>query len=249
MGWLDRLTGRKKPAALDIPPGFDTLLDSACGYIMVCFVSGFIQGRSEAIDRIVKEKTAAGVDPAAAMDAAERMFEADPSYCQGEPMGSMAVVVQFAHQLGSYVERPSKEIVYIASVLFVMRCLNMPNFATSKEMPAAIARHDDAVKMLLDHCRIHAEAPATLKSEWNRLAIGIVVGNRMAQEFFAQLHAGTKPTPGHEISQLFNEHLMLRDRAMGGHDIHPMPPTGFVPDIHRWLTGDAPVPVTVAIAA
>jgi hypothetical protein len=164
-------------------------------------------------------------------------------------MGSVAVVVQFAHQLGSYVERPSGDITHFASFLFVTKCLNMPNLAKSGDLSLTIARHDDAVKKLLDHCRIHAEAPATLKSEWNRLAIGIVVGNRMAQEFFTQLHANSEPTPGDEIRKLYSRHLILRGRSMRGHDIHPMPPTGFVPDIHRWLTGDAPVPVTIAIAA
>jgi hypothetical protein len=212
-------------------------------------MTGFIWARREAIDQIVKEKTTGGVDPVAAIDVANRMVAANPSYCQGDPMASMAMVIQFTQQLGFYVERPSGDIAYIASLLFVYKCLNMPKLATSKELPTIVATHDSTVTKLLDYVCVNAGTPVQLEKKMNRFVVGIVVGNRMAQEFFAQLHANTEPTPSSEIRQLFHEHVILRGRAMDDHNIHPIAQTDFVPDIRRWLTGDAPLPVTIAVVA
>ncbi|MEX2296079.1 MAG: hypothetical protein WD715_01590 [Dongiaceae bacterium] len=246
MRWLDRFKGRKKPAE-DFPPGFHSLLDNACEYISVCFMSGFIQTRREAVDQIVNAQTAAGIDRAAAMRAAERSVDEHPSYCRGDPMGSVAMLIQFAHQLGFYVERPSDDIAYGAGAVFVIKCLNLPKLATSREFSEIFTTQGIVVTELLDHCRTNAGTRGPLDRKWSRLSIGIVVGNRMAQEFFAQLHANSKPTPSVEMRQFFSQHLILRDRAMDGDDIHPISSADFVPDVRQWLTGEAPTPVKIAI--
>ena len=243
MGWLDRLTGRKKAAEPedDIPESYDKLVDSAEIYIMQALLLAMARGHERRKAAFIQNKTASGMSPDQAKIEAEKLsITADDN--RPSPMSTVMMVAEFSNQLARYASKPSLSLTYLAAAVILMRVLKMQNFNDLERM---LKIHGELVTQLIEVFLKAPENPSTLNPETATMTTGIVVGNRMAQDFLSQTHAHKEPEVGDDVTTLFQKHLLLNGRQTGDGATFDIDPTVFVPDVRKWITGESPEVLTV----
>jgi len=244
MGWLDRLTGQKKVTEDPIPENFDTLLESAIFYQIQSLALAMAHGHSLRKEKLIQEKIGSGV-PAEQAEAEAEALSITDDFNRPAPMPTMMMVTQFSSQMAMYAAKPSLSLTYLGTAVSLARVLNMEDFARSSAVEPMIAAHDKAVAALIAIFRTPPETLSTLSSDTAAITTGIVVGNRMAQDFFSQLHAQKEPEVGDDVTGLFQRHLLLNGRRTEDKVTFDIEPTAFVPDVGKWLSGEAPEALTV----
>ena len=246
MGWLDRLTGRKKAAEPEdeIPENYDALLESAQMYIMKAMILAMARGHERRKEALIQQKLESGVAPEqAAKDAEGLSITADEN--RPAPMSTALMVVQFSSQLARYASKPSLSLTYLAAAILLIKVLRMENFARSKELEVMLRTHDELIDQLIAIFSTPPESASSLNPKTATMTTGIVVGNRMAQDFLSQTHAHKEPEVGDDVTALFQKHLLLNGRQTGDGATFDIDPTVFVPDVRKWITGESPEVLTV----
>jgi hypothetical protein len=246
MGWLNRLTGRKKAAETEdeIPESYNALLDSAELYIMKAMILAMARGHERRKEALIQQKLDLGVAPEqAATDAESLSITADEN--RPAPMSTALMVIQFSSQLARYASKPSLSLTYLAAAVLLIKVLRMENFARSNELDVMLRRHDDLTDLLIETFGTPPESAPSLNPKTATMTTGIVVGNRMAQDFLSQTHAQKEPEVGDDVTALFQRHLLLNGRQMGDGATFDIDPIAFVPDVRKWITSESPEVLTV----
>src|SRR5690606_38004630 len=162
--WLSRLTGRSK---VDVPDEFLPLLESAQNYAMRALLLA-----------VTKDMLAGGAP--VTTDTINRP----------DPKAALMLAVELGDQLSKYTSAPSPSLQYSAAVALMMTPFGMKDIARSMDGARILAAHEATIpQMMATYAATTPEVPR-LSADTTSFIFGIVVGNRMAQEFLTQIRAG-----------------------------------------------------------
>lgn len=230
MGWLDKLTGRKKVTAKPDPH-----LKALQVYCIQLRASAMILAHTEHV-----ETTLAGMNISeseletrrtvllAGMNPHQRFFQPDL-------IALINVGIELGLQVSVFKKVPPEFGVSVIVPYVCNQCLFFPS-DVSAQIETALGAYTETKRQLIAENTQPSEIREGLHPIAVRMAAGIMVGNAVALDFLSQIYRGvSEPAPSAVTTEVFAREVLTRDRTLADDEQRHLPPMTYISTVALWL--------------